>query len=100
MATNRREILLDEFFSVPPGVVDVRQEAAEDREYLYTPETQPVDVPTIESPTSTIPSPPTSYRIISQTIRTGEDKTKVVDVILVFPEVDGVFDINIRAIKE
>lgn len=91
-----RNIELDPRFYIPTGVVDLRQSNKENSDYVYDETVQAVDGPILATPESTIPMPPTSYAIYQQRVRIASDGRAVVDVIVEFPEVDGVSDIKVR----
>lgn len=93
-----RDIELDPRFLVPPGVIDVRQENRDDSYNTYSPEdvVLPGDGPVLEFSNSTVPSAPSTYTIVSQTVRTGSDGRAVVDVLLDFPDNMGGVDIDVR----
>lgn len=95
---NDRYIELDPRFLVPPGVIDVRQENKEDSYNVYNPDdvVLPGDGPVLEYSGSTIPSAPSRYTIVSQTVRTAADGRVVVDVLLDFPDNMGGVDIDVR----
>jgi len=98
MPNDRRDIELDPRFLVPPGVVDIRQENNENSYQVYENSDDVVDAtdgPVLEFPNSPIPSAPTGYSIVSQTIRIGDDGTTRVDVLLELPD-NGAFDIDVR----
>ena len=88
--TTRREIELNPRFPVPPTVIDVRHENQEDS-YIYYEGDQDIivdveDGPILETPDSAIPSAPSRFTIVSQTIRIGDDGRATVDVLLEFPD--------------
>jgi len=100
MATSRdRDVVLDPHFFVPSGVVDVRQQNNENAEYLYDDSILAEEGPTLETPTSVIPMPPTSYQIASQRVRIASDGRAVVDVYIEFPDVDGIETIDVAVTK-
>jgi len=90
---------LDPHFFVPSGVVDVRQQNNENAEYLYDDSILAEEGPTLETPTSVIPMPPTSYQIASQRVRIASDGRAVVDVYIEFPDVDGIETIDVAVTK-
>lgn len=101
MANGRRDIELDPRFLVPPGVIDVRQENREDWAPVYNDSSSditvdPSDGPILEFPSSLTLNAPSTYKIVSQTIRTAADGRTVVDVLLEFPDNQGIFDIDVK----
>jgi hypothetical protein len=100
MATNdKRDVVVDSFFGIPPGVVDIRHDNTLDGEFNYSVNDIADDPPTLETPTATIPMPLTSFSVISQVIRLTSDGRSVVDVTFEFPDQTGVQSINIRESK-
>lgn len=100
MATSRvRDIAIDPSFAVPPNVVDVRQLDKENTEFYYDDSTLADEGPTLESEISTIPMPPSTYQILEQRVRIASDGRAVVDVILEFPEIEGVQNIDVGVTK-
>jgi hypothetical protein len=110
MAVSRdRNIEIDHLFPVPPGIVDAKQ--AEESQSAYDVPTEVADEyggaldPTNEeglsvdtnSP-STTPAP-TSFTIVSQKVYLGADGTSLTDVVVDFPDVVGIFDVETRASK-
>lgn len=96
MAVQRtRDIEIDPMFHVPPHVIDVRQENKENGEFYYTNETVAKPGPTLATPTSSIPMPPSSYQIVDQAVRIGSDGRAVVDVTIEFPDTPGLFNIDV-----
>lgn len=97
MATNRdRDIEIDPRFFVPPGVVDVRQQNRENGEYYYDEDTLAVEGPVLEYPEAVLPMPPSSYEIVDQRVRIAPDGRAVVDVTVEFPDVQGIYSIDVR----
>lgn len=95
-----KQLILDNRFFVPPGVIDVRNAGDEDGDrYYVSPEDVAVPGPILETPTSEIPMPPTSYEIAEQRVRIGTDGRAVVDVMLEFPDLIGVETIDVRVTK-
>jgi hypothetical protein len=94
-----REIIIDKFFSVPPGVVDVRHANEADGEFNYSSATDVAETPTLSSPGVQIPMTMSSFSITDQTIRMTSDGRSVVDVTFEFPDLPGVININIRETK-
>jgi hypothetical protein len=96
MATSRdRDVVLDPHFFVPSGIVDVRQQNNIDAEYLYDDSILADEGPELQTPTSVIPMPPTSYSIASQRVRIASDGRAVVDVYVEFPDVEGIETIEV-----
>ena len=95
-----KQLILDNRFFVPPGVVDVRQAGEENGEGYYT---EPTDIavegPILDTPASVVPMPPTSYEIVEQRVRISSDGRAVVDVMVEFPDLDGVENIEVRITK-
>lgn len=94
-----KQLILDNRFFVPPGVIDVRQAGEEDGEGYYDPIDLMVEGPILETPVSVVPMPPTSYEIVEQRVRITSDGRAVVDVTVEFPSVDGVETIDVRITK-
>lgn len=93
---NERDIELNPRFSVPPGVIDVRQENRDDGSYVYgNDETLAASAPILEFVESTVPNAPSAYRIVSQTMRQTASGQTVVDVELEFPDLGGSFDVDV-----
>lgn len=101
MATaNRRDIVIDQYFSVPSGLVDARYENKSDGEFNYTDDDQADSFPTLTDPQAIIPTLPlTSFKIVDQTIRISSDGRVVVDVTFEFPDVQGIDSVAIREAK-
>lgn len=102
MATQQNvQKIIDSHFFVPAGAIDIRQENNTDSEFIYTATDIASDnnQPTLETPTSTVPMPPTSFEIVSQRVRISADGTAVVDVTLQFPDIPGVDHIDVRITK-
>jgi hypothetical protein len=100
MATaNNKEIILNNNFFVPPGIVDVRQADADEAQTVYTPEDVAVEGATLDESTDKMPMPPTSFQIVDQHVRISADGRAVVDVTLQFPDVSGVENIDVRVTK-
>lgn len=95
-----KQIVLDNRFFVPPGVIDVRQAGAEEGDSYYgDPADVAVEGPVLDNPVSIVPMPPTSYEIASQRVRISSDGRAVVDVFLEFPDLTGVETIDVRITK-
>jgi hypothetical protein len=94
-----KQIILDNDFFVPPGLVDVRAAGKEDGEFYYDAATQAVEGPTLETPVSKIPMPPSSYEVVEQHVRISSDGRAVVDVMVEFPDISGVESIDVRVTK-
>lgn len=101
MATrpDTKQIILDNRFFLPPGVIDVRAQGEEDGESNYIIGDQMVEGPILSDPEATIPMPPSSYKIVEQRVRTTSDGRSVVDITLEFPDVVGVDNIDVRITK-
>ena len=96
MAVQRtRQIEIDPMFHVPQGVEDVRQQNKIDGQFSYSSESIAQD-PILETPTSVLPMPPTTFTIVDQAVRIGPDGRSVVDVTIEFPDVSGISNIDIR----
>jgi hypothetical protein len=98
-APDNKQIILDNRFFVPAGVIDVRAKGAEDGESNYIIGDQMVEGPILSNPVATIPMPPSSYQIVEQHVRITSDGRAVVDVMLEFPDIDGVETIDVRITK-
>lgn len=94
-----KQIILDNHFFVPPGVIDVRAAGGEDGTTFYNTEDIAVEGPTLNTSDSTVPMPPTSYEIVEQRVRISSDGRATVDVLLEFPDVDGIQTIEVRVTK-
>lgn len=94
--TRNREIVVDPRFSVPPGVVDVRQENSENGEFNYTQEDQAQDGLIITTPGASVPIP-SSFTIVSQRVRISPGGQQVIDVEIDFP--DYPYSIDVRTTK-
>lgn len=98
MAVSReRDVVVDPRFAVPEGTVDVRYENKDNGESSYDAATRASNTPTLSDPTSPIPIPPATFTIVEQIVRMGIDGRSVVDVIIDFPDINGIDDIQIRA---
>lgn len=97
--TKQRDIVIDPHFFVPPGVVDVRQEAEGNAEFFYDTSTQAAPSGIPSTTTADIPSLPASYSIFEQRVRISADGTSVVDVTLDFPDTTGVYSIDVQVTK-
>lgn len=94
-----KDIELDPRFLVPPAVIDVRQENNENSYLVYENTSDIVEVmdgPILEYSNAPIPNAPSSYSIVSQTIRIAADGSTRVDVLLDFPDTNGVYNIDVR----
>lgn len=82
---------------MPPNVIDVRQENKEDYEFVYAddPEIIAAEGPILQFPNSSIPSAPSTYIIVGQTLRMANDGSQVVDVEIEFPDVGTDIDVRI-----
>lgn len=94
------EIVVDKRYYAPPFVVDVRQEGANDADYIPggsagSGGTTPA--PELPGDGGKIRLPPTSFTIVSQTVRIAADGRAVVDVLLEVPDVSGVQAIDVRS---
>lgn len=97
MATDRqRDIELDPRFYCPPGIIDVRQANKENGEYYYNPDDIAVEGPVLDYPEAVLPMPPSSYKIVDQRVRIAPDGRAVVDVTVEFPDVQGIYSIDVR----
>lgn len=102
MATNTvRDIVVDNLFPIPPGMVDMRYENKEDGEFNYINEDDIADsAPILDAPDSTVPTLPlASFKIVDQTIRITSDGRSVVDVTFEFPDVNGILSVEMRVTK-
>lgn len=96
-----KEIVIDPRFSKPPNVVDVRDASNVDGisyyesipDYNDFEEAEPQDQDAVG-----IPMPPTSFSVVSQTVR-NVDGNQVVDVVLEVPDIPGVKQFDIRVAK-
>lgn len=96
------QTIIDSHFFVPVGAVDIRQQNAEDYQYsAYNPADTASDnnQPTLQTPTSAVPAPPTSFSIVSQRVRISAGGTAVVDVTLEFPDIPGIDHLDVRITK-
>lgn len=95
------QTIIDRNFFVPVGTVDIRQQNTEDYEFSYTAADIATDnnQPTLNTPTATVPAPPTSFAITEQRVRISTDGTAVVDVTLEFPDIPGIDHIDVRITK-
>lgn len=94
-----KQIILDNRFFLPPGVIDVRDAGSENAELLYDPSDLAAEGPILDTPESTVPMPPSSFTIVEQRVRIGSDGRAVVDVTLEFADVPGVDSIEVRITK-
>lgn len=98
------DILLDPRFYVPAFVIDVRQEGERDGEMDYLPGNVADAGPTITTPGTgagtNIPMPPTTISVVSETVRKTSDGRTVVDLVLEFPDVQGIEQIDVGMTKE
>lgn len=102
MATQDNPVtIIDSHFFVPVGAVDIRQQNVTDYQYTYTPADTADDnnQPILQTPTSAVPAPPTSFSIVSQRVRISADGTAVVDVTLQFPDIPGIDHLDVRITK-
>lgn len=84
---------------MPPAVIDVRQDSETNSYDAYSNpaiSVEVIDGPILEFPNSSIPSAPSSYSIVSQTVRQGSDGSSVVDVLVDFPDISGIYDVDVR----
>lgn len=95
------DIYIDPRFEKPPNVIDVRDAGMEDGSEYY--DFIPPEAVSVEENDlvfeSNIPKPPTSFTLVSQTVRTTSDGSQVVDLILELPDQDGVKEYEIRIAK-
>lgn len=99
--SNGRSIELNHMFAPPPGVVDAIQ--MQDVNAAFT---APDDVDETESEieiaisNATVGdpsvSPPASMTVVSQTVSLSADGTSSTTVVVEFPDVDGMFDVEVR----
>lgn len=94
-----KQLILDDRFFLPPGVIDVRSAGEENGVGFYDPEDVAVDGPTLLTAESTIPIAPTSFQVVDQHVRIGSDGRAVVDVTLEFPDLPGVYSIEVGLSK-
>lgn len=95
-----KQIVLDNRFFVPPGVIDVRQAGAEEGDTFYdTPRDIAVEGPVLGNPGDAIPMAPSTYEIVEQRVRHGSDGSARVDVTLEFDDVYGIDTIDVRITK-
>lgn len=97
--SNERDISLDPRFSVPPGVIDVRQQGQDNGATYYDSNTLAGEGPILRTPSSTVPMPPSAFSIVEQRVRIGSDGRAVVDVTLEFADVPGINSIDVRVTK-
>lgn len=95
-----KQLILDNRFFVPPGVIDVRAAGDESGDRYYeNPSDVAVEGPVLDTPTSNVPMPPSSYQIAEQRVRISSDGRAVVDVWVEFPDINGVDTIDVRVTK-
>lgn len=97
-----KQIILDNRFFVPPGVIDVRSAGEQDGSGFYDAVADVADIPDASAPDPDSPSillPPTSFTIVEQRVRISTDGKAAVDVLLEFPDVPGVQTIDLRVTK-
>lgn len=100
---NQTEVTtIDKLFYAPPFIVDVRQEGENDGLDDYsqndlsgsTPDNpQAPQLPGSGANPTVVP--PTGYKVISQTVRIGPDGNSVVDLVLEFPDQNGVQSVDV-----
>lgn len=93
------QVIIDDRFYIPTGLIDVRSAGSTDGSGYYGPQDVAVQGPTLNTPTAVVPMPPTSYTITEQHVRISSDGRAVVDVYLDFPDVKGVNTIDVRVTK-
>lgn len=98
-----KQIIIDEHFFVPQGVIDVRHASEEEGSTFYS---SPDDVaaPDVYIPDATseevpVLMPPTSFSVYEQRVRIASDGRAVVDVVLDFPDMYGAKSIDVRVTK-
>lgn len=94
-----RDVALDQRFAIPPGVIDVREANNADGDWYYDDSTRAEEGPILVVPDAPLPSPPSTYEIYEQKVRTASDGRSVVDVTLNFADVPGVTNIEVRVTK-
>lgn len=99
MAVIKRDVIIDPRFATPPGVVDVRNQNKEDVSFAYDESTAADEGSIIDSSEYLVPLI-TNFTIVEQMIRMTSDGRSVVDVVIDFPDLDGVSDLNVRIAKE
>lgn len=100
MATENKQIILDDRFFTPPGIVDVRSEGQENGAVNYTPDIVASDdeAPVLSDPSQTVPNP-TSFSVVDQHVRISSDGRATVDVTLEFPDIPGIQSIDVQVTK-
>jgi hypothetical protein len=93
------QVIVDDRFYIPTGIIDVRNAGASDGSDYYGPKDVAVQGPILNTPSANIPMPPTSYSIVEQHVRISSDGRAVVDVYLEFPDVPGVNSVDVRVTK-
>ena len=90
-----KKLVVDDLFSIPPGVVDARRSGEVDGESFYDFEDTATIGPILEDVDAVIPLP-TSFTVVDQTIRFTSDGRSVVDVVLEFPDTTSVEAIDVK----
>lgn len=100
-----KQIVIDNNFFVPLGVVDVRQRGLDDASYYGSTDngggagvTDPSSTPSPNNPGSVIPIP-SSFSVVAQQVHITPDGKAVVDVTLEFPDVIGISAVDVRITK-
>lgn len=101
------DIIIDKRFYAPPFIIDVRQEGEENGEFDYKPGDVAAAGPILQNPgnggsggVTNVPMPPTTFKIKSETVRIAADGRSVVDLVLEFPDVQGIERIDVGMTKE
>lgn len=97
-------IVVDKNFYVPPFIIDVRTAGEED--YGTTVNDtgsgsgyDPGEAASLFGGGGSVIQPPTSFSIVSQTVRIAPDGSAVVDVVLEFPDSPGIKAVDVRVTK-
>jgi len=101
MATrnDNTQVVIDDRFYVPPGMIDVRQSGSSSDSGYYGPQDLTGDIQVVAPPAPTLPTPPTSFQVVEQHVRVSSDGRAVVDLYLEFPDDEGVESIDVRVTK-
>lgn len=100
MATTReRDVVISPYFGLPALVTDVRYPPVEDSttfDEIVVAEAAAVEDDPEDSP---IPTPPSTFIIEEQKVRISTDGTAVVDMTIELPDVDDVYQVDVRVTK-
>lgn len=102
-----KEIVIDNQFFLPPGVVDMRRAGQDDGSSYYgssaaggnAGSSGGATTPGIGGGAGSVIPIPSTFTVVDQQVRITPDGNAVVDVTLEFPDVVGVLSVDVRIAK-